>query len=558
MGKKQADSKKNATNLKPDDYSSEDSRYREIFEQTPVGILEEDYSLLKQKIDAMAYSNSEELRRHYKLHPNAIRNLIGTVKMTTANNAALRAYGTSSVDEFINDHMSFDKWWNAEWADFYLDEIVALYDQKLPFNREFTDKSLQGKNIHIRNVTRIVAGCENSWSRVITTIENITERKKIESELHQALKMEAIGQLTGGLAHDVNNILAIISGNAEILEHKVGVDNSNLQEIFHAIKSGSSLVRHLLSFSKKQPFETRVIDVNKVVHELVELLQRTLGESIEITIESKKEKCAVDTDQSHFENALLNLVLNARDAMDDEGKLVIKMFKENVKHSFVNNHHKVTPGLYVVVTVKDTGEGMTNEQMFKVFEPFYTTKDVGKGSGLGLSSVYGFVNQANGHVTIHSSVGVGTEVSLYLPVSSHIADQTDVEMPDDMAQACNETVLVLEDEAILRRIVQSMLEDLGYQVILASHGVEAIEILSTSVSVDLLLTDIGLPGGMNGVDVVEQARLMRPKMKCQFMSGYIKDIYQQYPDIETYGPVLNKPFRKSELAKRLRAVIEVS
>jgi signal transduction histidine kinase/CheY-like chemotaxis protein len=547
----------------PEGLSLDDTiRYRDLFDQTPVGILEENYSIAKRIIDSLGAESGAQLREFLSNDPKLVFKIISSVRITDINAAALRAYGTDSKDEFIQDQYDFDSWWESEWTDFYIDELVALYDQLLPFEREFTDysfeqdSSFQDKELVIRNVTRIVAGCEDNWSRVISTVEDITDRKKMEAQLHQAQKMEAIGQLTGGLAHDVNNILAIISGNAEILEERMKGSDQHIQEIFHAVNSGSSLVKQLLSFSRKHHLDSRAVDVNELITNLSRLLTRTLGESIDISVDLANGIWPVETDPSRLENALLNLVLNSRDAMPSGGKLTIQTSNESIEKPFITNNHHITAGEYVVLSVIDNGCGMSSEELAQVFEPFYTTKDVGQGSGLGLSSVYGFVKQTGGHATIFSTENIGTEVRIYLPRSEDTPGFLFIQPPEETPQSHGETILVLEDEKILCELVSSMLTDLGYKVLVARNGLEALDVLKNNEIVDLLLSDIGLPGRMSGVDVAEQASKYQPAIKFQFMSGYVQDLYKQYPDIAKYGAVLDKPFRKSQLAQKIRSVLE--
>ncbi len=542
--------------------SADETRYRDLFDQTPVGILEEDYSAPKKLIDSLDFENSIQLRKFFTENPDILLRAIHSVKITDINSAALRAYGTDSREEFVEDQYDMHSWWNHDWVDFYVDELVAMFDNLLPFEREFIDHSFEQDaafndlEIVIRNVTRIVAGCEHNWSRVISTVEDITDRKKMEEQLHQAQKMEAIGQLTGGLAHDVNNILAIISGNAEILEERVIGNDQQIQEIFHAVNSGSSLVKQLLSFSRKHHLDSHAIDVNELITNLSRLVTRTLGESIDIAVNLEEKMWTVVTDPSRLENSLLNLVLNSRDAMPDGGKLKIQTSKESIDKPFTNNNYHISAGDYVVLSVIDNGRGMSSEELLQVFEPFYTTKDVGTGSGLGLSSVYGFVKQTGGHATIFSTINVGTEVRIYLPRSNETPGLLFERPVEETPQSRGESILVLEDEKILCDLVSSMLVDLGYSVLVARNGLEALDVLKNNKNVDLLLSDIGLPGGMNGVAVAEKAAKDHPGIKFQFMSGYVQDLYRHYPDIAKYGAVLDKPFRKSQLAQKLRAVLD--
>ena len=533
-------------------------QFSELYDQIPIGILEEDYSVLKQFLDSCNFKNTDELRAYFTANPNVFLSLILSVRIVNVNPAGLAAYKAASVEEYREDQADYRGWMAMDWVDFYLDEISALFSGAPVFQREFHDTDVNDRPIQIRNVTRIAAGYEENWSKIISVVEDITVRKKLEDQVHQTQKMEAIGQLTGGLAHDINNIFAIISGNAELLEKQLSKQDPRLTEIFHAVSAGSTLIRQLLSFSRKQPLELRTLDANIVMRGLTKLLRRTVGDAVDFELVEAPDLWYTKTDESRLEHAILNLVLNSRDAMPDGGRLKLEMYNRTVEKAFSNCDFVVTPGDYVVISVVDSGCGMSKEKLLQVFEPFYTTKDVGQGSGLGLSSVYGFVKQCEGHVTIYSTEGVGTEVRIYLP-------KTDVERLENaksspraapVSSARGETILVVEDELILCELVTSMLEELGYRVLVANYGLEAMEHLQSNDSIDLLLSDLGLPGGMNGVDVAERAQELIPEIKILFMSGYIEDSYAQYPNIDNYGKVLDKPSRKSLLAEKLRELLD--
>ncbi len=528
--------------------------YKNLFEQVPVGILEEDYSYLKRLVDAHRFSNSMELRDYFSRNPESLLDAILNCTVLNINPAGLRAYGAATIEEFMIDHKDYDSWMSFDWVDFYLDEVEALFNNDLPFQREFADTSVSGKPIFIRNVTNIVDGHSGDWARMISIVEDITDKKKMETQLHQAQKMEAIGQLTGGLAHDVNNILAIISGNMEILKEDFPEGHTTISETLKAIKTGAGLVKQLLSFSESQPIEPQVVNINDLALDLVALLKRTLGEAISVELHTGLDTWLVETDPIRLENAILNLVLNARDAMPDGGKLVIETLNETVEHEYLNNQQIIGTGQFAVISVTDDGRGMSDEQVRNAFNPYYTTKQSGSTSGLGLSSVYGFANQTRGHVTIFSSKGVGTEVRIFIPKTDKSASLIYGHSLDSAPKGRGQDILLLEDEKALSTLVTGMLEELGYAVTVAESGEAALDLLVVPNLIDLLLTDVGLPGKLTGLDVVRRARKIKPDIKVQLMSSYIAQGEISANELEQYGGILDKPFRKSELAQRLNLV----
>jgi signal transduction histidine kinase len=399
------------------------------------------------------------------------------------------------------------------------------------------------------------------------TIEMVLERsgteralRTSEERLRQAQKMEVVGQLAGGVAHDFNNILAIIYGNLDLLDEALG-DRPDLRQIVqHTMKAagrGASLTHQLLAYSRLQPLDSRVIDVGKLVVEMTRLLERTLGETIEVETRVPDNLSKALIDRHQLENALVNLAVNARDAMPDGGKLMIEAQDTVLDQAYAEQHLEVTPGRYVMLAVTDTGTGMSKDVLERALEPFFTTKPTGQGTGLGLSMVYGFVKQSKGHLKIYSEVGHGTTVRLYLPVAAsdredrHAAEQSDL----PMAKA-GEVVLVVEDDAMVLRLAVQLLTHLGYQAIEAHDGPDALSVLARGGRVDLLFTDVVLPKGMNGTALAREARRQRPGLKMLFMSGYTTDAIIHHGVLDKGIHLLTKPFRKTELARKVRQVLD--
>jgi signal transduction histidine kinase len=392
---------------------------------------------------------------------------------------------------------------------------------------------------------------------ILIIIRDITERERVEEQLRQAQKMEAVGQLTGGVAHDFNNLLTIILGNLQLIAERSEDPSVEVmaESAINASMRGSKLTQRLLAFSRKQTLAPAVIEVDRLVAGMTDLMRRTLGETIEIEAAGDDDLWICEADPSQLENAILNLALNARDAMPDGGKLIIETANVKLGEADDAAWNDVPPGDCVRVSVSDTGAGMSGEVIDHVFEPFFTTKDVGAGSGLGLSMVHGFINQSGGHVAIDSTEGVGTTVNLYLPRSSktRATAQPSTKKKDPMSQG--EKVLVVEDDPGVRELTIHMLADLGYDTFEAADGKEAIEVLQRTPGIHLLFSDVGLPGGMSGIDIAREAIKILPNIKILFTSGYADDVLSRHSGIDVNAELVHKPFRKEELAQKLRVAM---
>ncbi|HCB12510.1 MAG TPA: hypothetical protein DEP36_02910 [Gammaproteobacteria bacterium] len=393
----------------------------------------------------------------------------------------------------------------------------------------------------------------------IVVARDITKRKQAENQLRQAQKMQAIGQLTGGIAHDFNNLLAIIMGNLELLHEQLAV-HPRLYELalqaLRAVDRGAALTRRLLVFARRQPLQAQPTDLNKLVLGMIELIRRTLGATIQIetTLAPDLEQTFVDPDQ--FESALLNLVINARDAMPQAGRLVLETANAILDEDYAASHQDIRPGAYVVLAVSDSGTGMVPEVLERAFEPFFTTKETSKGSGLGLSMVYGLVKQSGGHVTIYSESGRGTTVRLYLP-RIHNETLATLELPDadTPLEGHGETILVVEDDADVRLFAIKALHSIGYETCQAGDAKTALEILNVNARIALLFTDIVLPGDMDGVHLATEATRRRPELPVLFTSGYTERMLFASGKHAEGVEVLAKPYRKAELGRKLRTLL---
>ena len=391
-------------------------------------------------------------------------------------------------------------------------------------------------------------------------LHDLTERKQTEAQLVQAQKMETVGQLSGGIAHDFNNLLTVVVGNADALIDllKARPDLQALAEaIVQAGERGAELTQRLLAFSRRQTLQPAEIDCNALVSSAEMMLRRMLSETITIRATLEPELWTAYADAGQLENALLNLAINARDAMPQGGSLTIATGNVPLDERYRDLHPEVSPGQYVMVAVTDDGSGMPKEVLDHAFEPFFTTKEVGKGSGLGLSMVYGFVKQSNGHVAIYSEPGLGTTVRIYLPAIAVTADPAPSLVPTQLQTATGgESVLVAEDDPFVRSYAVTSLTNLGYRVTAAVDGREALQKLNEDADIDVLFTDVVMPGGINGWELVERARQIRPGLKVVLTSGYALETLAERGRLPYGAVVLIKPYLKSELAKRLREALD--
>ena len=388
----------------------------------------------------------------------------------------------------------------------------------------------------------------------------IAERTRAEEALLQAQKMEAVGQLTGGVAHDFNNLLTVISGNLQMLQERLDHDPPLLNLAGAAAKAalrGAELTRKLLAFSRRQPLQPREIDIGELVHNMTDMLRRTLGESIHIETAIQPGLAKAVADPGQLENALLNLALNARDAMPQGGWLTIETATVAPDAASGIEDSDIAPGEYVMLAVVDTGSGMPPEVMKRAFEPFFTTKGAGKGSGMGLATVYGFVKQSGGYVKIYSELSRGTTVQLYLPQAKSNNEARMQEHASSHApRASGETVLLVEDDEGVRELAATFLHDLGYALLEAADAQQALAILEEGRPIDLLFTDIVMPGGMNGLELSHEALRRRPAMKVLYTSGYMENTLVHDGKLDDGIQLITKPYTKETLARQIRRVLE--
>jgi signal transduction histidine kinase/CheY-like chemotaxis protein len=395
---------------------------------------------------------------------------------------------------------------------------------------------------------------------------DLTEKRMADERSRQAQKMEGIGQLTGGVAHDFNNLLTIIIGNLETLQRNLrtpGVERDKLQRsaenAMRGARRAESLTQRLLAFSRQQPLDPKPINLARLVGGMSDLLRRTLGENIVVETVFSGGIWEALADPHQLEIAILNLAVNARDAMPDGGKLTLETANVYLDEKYAATQVEVLPGQYVMIAVTDTGCGMSPEVKAKAFDPFFTTKDVGHGTGLGLSQVYGFVKQSRGHVKIFSEVGEGTTIKLYLPRAP--AGRAFAEKEPDQVLATGsskETILVVEDDPDVRAFSCETLRELSHTVLEAQSGVEALRLLEAHPEVNLVFTDIGLPGGVNGRQLAERARSLRPGLKTLFTTGYARNAIVHGGRLDPGVELITKPFTQAALSEKLRSILDAA
>jgi PAS domain S-box-containing protein len=405
-----------------------------------------------------------------------------------------------------------------------------------------------------RNFTR---DDTNFLQSLANSLGALLQRERTEERLFQSQRLEALGHLTGGVAHDFNNLLTIVSGNLQMLEERTEdpLSGKLVKTALRATGRGAELTRKLLAFSRRQTLQPRAVDLRQLLVSLAEMLRRTLGARIEIRIDVAAELPRVAVDPGMLDTALLNLAVNARDAMPEGGRLTLEAHRETLDAEYATREAEVTPGEYIQIAVSDNGTGMAPEVLGRAFEPFFTTKESGKGSGLGLSLVYGFVKQSGGHIKAYSEQGLGTTIKLYLPI---VIDASLPALPaaDRTIRGGDEKILVVEDDEEVRAVAVGFLERLGYQVLQAEDAETALVLLGEHCDIALLFTDVILRGGANGPELAREAVRRRPELKLLFTSGYARNALPASSELGRPVELLSKPYRIEQLAQLLRRALD--
>ena len=424
-------------------------------------------------------------------------------------------------------------------------------------NFEVKWKRKDGSILTVRLSGRVVSTTEQGEGLLELIAEDVTEKRVLEDQFRQAQKMEAVGRLAGGVAHDFNNLLMVVSGYTEVLLEKLDPANplhAKVEAIQQAADRATTLTRQLLAFSRKQLLELKVVDLNAIVHDMERLLRPLIGENIELTTSLGQNLGHTRADAGQLEQVIMNLVVNAKDAMPDGGKITIQTASAELDDLYHREHTYVQPGSYVMLSVSDTGCGMDKETQSRIFEPFFTTKEKGKGTGLGLSTVYGIIKQSGGYIFAHSEPDHGTTFRIYLPRVEDAAETTDNVKAASTVLEGTETVLLVEDEESVRQLVSETLASRGYKVLEAENGEDALKLAATAGTIHLMITDVVMPG-ISGRELARELIKMRPQIRVLFLSGYSEDAVLHQGVLEPDTAFLQKPFTLQHLAKKVREIL---
>jgi PAS domain S-box-containing protein len=439
--------------------------------------------------------------------------------------------------------------------------IMQAMENKEAYELEYRVRSSKGQYLMMHEQGRLVLDEDGNVSKMIGFITDVSERRMLERQLRQAQKMEAVGRLAGGVAHDFNNLLTIIMGYSQILTQELAAGSKLYDattQIGSAANRAAALTRQLLAFSRQQVLSPRIIDLNTVILNLDSMLRRLIGEDIEVLTVRACDLGSVKADPGQIEQVLINLALNARDAMPNGGKLTLETSNVELDDAYAREHQSAEPGRYVMLAVSDTGVGMSPEIQAHIFEPFYTTKETGKGTGLGLSTVYGIVKQSGGNIWVYSEPGRGTTFKVYLPRMDQPAEKLGPENGSHQVQHSSETILLVEDDSQLRQLTSAILSHCGYRVLAAGSADEALALCKANHrEIELLITDVVMPG-MNGRQLAEQVARISPQVKVLYISGYTSNAIVHHGVLDAGLWFLPKPFSLSALVAKVREVLDAS
>jgi len=508
---------------------------------------------------ATALGSSQEtadtLRAIVESSPQAVIAVAPDRAVRLWNRAAEQIFGYTADEVVGRDYPLVPPDGEAEFRELFQRACNGEVQRHMRVRRRRKD----GKVVDIRFSGAPFYNADGKLGGVVYSLEDITDQLIADSILRQAQKMEAIGTLTGGMAHDFNNLLAVIIGNLDLLQEDLGANAAARERVEVAIDAalrGAELTRHLLAFSRRQPLQPRRIEINGLIANMTKLLARTLGEHVTIDFSPGQTPWPVVADAAQLESTLINLAVNARDAMPDGGALMIRTRNAHIDEDYAAVEVDLKPGRYAMIEVSDTGIGMPPEIVARIFEPFFTTKAENKGTGLGLSMVFGFIKQSGGHVSVYSEVGRGTTFRLYLPCNTEgeVEDRADESVPEALTTR-NETILVVDDNAEMLRLVVRQLASLGYRTIEAANGPDALGVVERGAHIDLLFTDIVMPGGMSGIQLAEAARKQRPGLSVLFTSGFPAEATQRTFALSASERIISKPYRKQDLAREIRKAL---
>jgi signal transduction histidine kinase len=533
-------------------------RYRRLFDSAEVAIWDEDFRGVKMAFDRLRKTGVVDLAAYFDQNSYAVQELSSLIKINAVNQKGLEVFGANNEDDIkLNFHSLVSD--NA--MNVFRRELIAIWRGDDNFTVEGQHVTFSGRILDVI-VSLPVPKSDNDYAHVPVCILDITEQKVMSDALHQAQKLEAVGQLTGGVAHDFNNLLQIIGGAGTMIELDKNANDEAREwvaRINSAVERGRSLTSHLLAFSRKQALRVEVFDAKEKIVGLEDMLQRTLGEDIKVTLGFTADDLVLRCDPNALQNTILNLALNSRGAMPDGGNLDICFSPLTLEEDLALDDETLPAGQYVEATVKDTGTGMSPDVVARAFDPFFTTKEVGKGTGLGLSMVFGFARQSGGNVTIESVQGEGTTVTLLLP-SAALPVEEKMTGRGQLRPAGNATnalkkILIVEDDADVRVITAKLLKEIGYDVVEAGTADEALDLLKRSGEIDIVFSDVVMPGSMDGYELAEKVTTLDKAPRILLTSGYPRS-----PAAKTNGTeqvkLIRKPYTAVELALALEEILQ--
>ncbi len=509
----------------------------------------------RKRAEEALRKSEEKYRRYFEqnLAGYCVTNVDG--EFLVCNPAFLAMFGFRSMDEAAQVNVS-SVYPSREARAVFLDMLKTKKHIDL---HEMVLRRQDGSAIHIVQNAVGVFDEQGRLTEIHSYLMDDTKRWKIEQQFIQAQKMEAVGRLTAGIAHDFNNMLAVINGYSELLLEQIKREDSryrSVEKIQMAGNRAAALTHQLLAFSRQQVLEPKVVDLNKIVSGSANLFSRVIGEDINLNVVLSPSPCAVKVDLTQIEQVIMNLAVNARDAMADGGQLTIETKSVTLDEENAAQHHPMTPGAYAMLTVSDTGTGMDAATRAHIFEPFFTTKELGKGTGLGLATVYGIVKQSGGYIWVYTELGRGTTFEVYLPLLKNAAGAEEVCEPSSQAEFWTETILLVEDDRSVREVIREMLTDVGYTVLEAGGSQEASKILEMQEKlVALLLTDVVMPGA-SGRLLADELVALQPAMKVLYMSGYTNDMFIRHGGLWPGWAFIQKPFSRNALTKKIRELLD--
>ncbi len=533
--------------------------YRTVFENVPIPIREEDLSQLKSKIDAQHFQDFSALTSYLDEHVDFLEECARSVRVIDANPASIKMYNYSDKSELKTKVL---KKVGPESLKFVRKAIEAIFLGATSGKSETAIYNSVGQRRTLITNWSILPGHEHDYSRSIICSVDVTEKLAAEEALKQSQKMEIIGQLTGGIAHDFNNLLAVIQGNLELLQLQSFDEAENaemLADAYAASRRGAELIRNMMAFSRQENLEPEVIDANKLIRETERWISRTLPASIQIEAICQPQLLKIQVDPSRFQAAIVNIIVNARDAMPTGGHLSIETSNVRIGEKYLDDSgDDITPGRYVLISISDNGSGIPKSVQTRVFDPFYTTKGPGKGSGLGLSMVQGFVRQSGGAARVYSEVGIGTTFKLYFPAvegSDASAFPTKPKIDAHAVDHTNARILVADDQIEILSLLVRILTSEGYTVLPVSSGDRAFELFQSDRDFDLLLTDIAMPGKLQGPALAKAIRAIDDSIPVIFLTGYAAEATAHRNGLLPTDIRLLKPISRDELLKAVSKAI---